>query len=344
MRFKLSEQERKEIKELHGSSKDRRSADKLKSLLLLDNGYSCMKVAKILLLDDDTIRTYRDQYISEGVEDLLSTNFQGRKTRLSISQMEELDAHLNDTVYPDSKSIINWVAQKYGLLYKPTGIIALLNRLGYVYKKPKLVPCKANKEKQEAFVSTYEKLKETLATNDQIYFLDGVHPQHNSKPGYGWIKRKQTKYLPSNNGRARININGALNIATKEVTVVEGERINAQNTIELLQKLKAKQNRGKIHIILDNARYYHCKLVKRFAEENKRIKLHFLPPYSPNLNIIERLWLILKKKIVYNKFYLKFDDFKTAVRNFFTQQDWMDQKLLADKFHIINPDFSGSFL
>ena len=72
-----------------------------------------------------------------------------------------------------------------------------------------------------------------------------------------------------------------------------------------------------------------------------------MPPYSPNLNIIERLWRILKKKVVYNKFYQKFDDFRIAVINFFENEIWRDKEfenILTDNFQIIKPNFSGSYL
>jgi transposase len=101
---------------------------------------------------------------------------------------------------------------------------------------------------------------------------------------------------------------------------VEDERINSQTIIALLKLIIEKQEKGKIHIILDNARYYHSIEVKQYIKEHPRIVLKFLPPYSPNLNIIERLWKILKKKVVYNKFYLKFDDFRKNILGFLENQ------------------------
>jgi transposase len=88
-------------------------------------------------------------------------------------------------------------------------------------------------------------------------------------------------------------------------------------------------------------------LVKDFLKNNSRIIFHFLPPYSPNLNIIERFWKVLKMNVVYNKFYQKFDDFRIAVNNFFKNKVWMDKEfenLLSDNFQIIKPDFSDSYL
>jgi transposase len=117
--------------------------------------------------------------------------------------------------------------------------------------------------------------------------------------------------------------------------------------IALLEQILRKQEKGKIYIILDNARYYHSIIVKEFIKEHPRIVLNFLPPYSPNLNIIERLWKILKKKVVYNKFYLKFEDFRKQVIKFLENEIWKQQEfenILTDNFQIINPDFSGSYL
>ena len=87
--------------------------------------------------------------------------------------------------------------------------------------------------------------------------------------------------------------------------------------------------------------------MKEFLKEHPRIVLKFMPPYSPNLNIIERLWKILKNKVVYNKFYLKFEDFRNQVILFLDNQIWKEkvfEKILLDNFQIIKPDFSGSYV
>lgn len=347
MKLKLTIKEREEIRQLHRTCQKRRYADKLKALLLLDKGYSCVQVAEILLLDDDTIRKYREQYVGFGAESLLKDDFKGSASHLDSEQLKLLEKHLENKTYIDSKGIIVWISEQFNIIYSPSGITSLLNRMGFVYKKPVLTPCKSDVKKQEEFVKEYKLLKQNLATEDQIYFVDGVHPQHNTIATYGWIKKGQTKQLKTNNGRQRTNINGAINLVTKQVLYVEDERINAQTMIALLTLMLLEQGKGKIHIILDNARYYHALLVKDFLKEHPRIVLHFMPPYSPNLNIIERLWKILKKKVVYNQFYLKFGDFRKAVINFFTNKVWLNQEfdnILTDNFHIIKPDFSGSYV
>ena len=347
MNLKLTQEEIAKIRQLHSQCRKKRVADKFKALLLLNKGFSCVEVGEILLLDDDTIRKYRNQYLAHGAKSLLSDNNNGTQPYLSAKQLDELDKHLQENVYADSKGIREWIRENFNVKYTTNGVLALLNRMGFVYKKPVLTPCKADVEKQKEFVAEYRELKNNLSENDQIYFVDGVHPQHNSIAGYGWIKRGQTKHLKTNNGRQRVNINGAINLETKQVIYVEDERINAQTMIALLLQILEAQKEGKIHIILDNARYYHAKIVKEFLEKNPRIQLHFLPPYSPNLNIIERLWHILKKEVVYNEFYMRFCDFERAVLNFFKDEVWRGHKLenmLTDNFHIIKPDFAASYL
>lgn len=347
MTIKLSHIEKIRIKHLHRKCKQRKQADRLKSILMLDAGFSCVDVGKVLLLDDDTVRGYRNTYLMHGAKSLLEDNNKGRVSFLNSKQLDVLEKHITENTYMDSKGIVAWIEREFQIKYSCSGINELLKRLGFVYKKPVLTPCKANVEKQEEFVAQYKELKENLDEEDQIYFMDGVHPQHNTIASCGWIKRGETKHLQTNNGRQRTNINGALNLKTKELFYVEDERINSQTMIALLHKILEKQKKGKIHIVLDNARYYHSLLVKDFLKEHPRIVLKFMPPYSPNLNIIERLWKILKKKVVYNKFYLKFQDFRKQVIHFLDNQIWKNEefdKILSDKFQIIKPNFSGSYL
>ena len=214
----------------------------------------------------------------------------------------------------------------------------LLHRLGFTYKKPKHIPGKANKQLQKEFIQSYGQLKENKADEDTIYFMDGVHPLHNSQPAYGWIKKGKEQTLKTNTGRQRININGAYDIENHKVIIREDESINAQSTIALLEQMLKEQPLGMLYIILDNARYYRSKLVQEFITKNSRIQFVFLPPYSPNLNIIERLWKLFKKKTTYNEYYEKFSVFKEKCMDFFENIDQYKNELkslMTDNFQII---------
>ena len=118
---------------------------------------------------------------------------------------------------------------------------------------------------------------------------------------YGWIKRGQKRKLQTNSGRQRLNLHGAINAETLDVTVIESETVNAESTIDLLETLNQKYPlSSRLHIILDNARYHYSRVVKDWLEENGRINLVFLPVYSPELNLIERLWKFFKKSVKVN--------------------------------------------
>ena len=117
--------------------------------------------------------------------------------------------------------------------------------------------------------------------------------------GYLWTRLRRFIRAPS--GRQRFNVLGALNAVTHQlVTVTNDSYINAQSVCDLLRKIAAAHEGIPITLILDNARYQKCKIVWALAESLK-IELLYLPSYSPNLNLIERLWKFVKKQVLYSK-------------------------------------------
>ncbi len=115
-------------------------------------------------------------------------------------------------------------------------------------------------------------------------------------------------------GRQRFNVLGALNAVTKQViTVVNSTYINSLSVCALLDKLAALEPTLPITAVLDNARYQRCALVQAHAKQ-LNIELLFLPTYSPNLNLIERLWKFVKKQCLYAKHYRDFDSFTNAIQ------------------------------
>lgn len=162
-------------------------------------------------------------------------------------------------------------------------------------------------------------MHQKLSPYETICFIDGVHPTHNTCPAYGWIRKGHRKEIPTNTGRQRINLSGAIDIDSKQVHIREDETLCANATIAFLEQIQsAYPGKQKIHVFSDNARYYKNKAVTQYLTTSK-IELHFLPPYSPNLNPIERLWKLLKERILYNKYYEKYKDFRNAVLGFLQQ-------------------------
>lgn len=128
--------------------------------------------------------------------------------------------------------------------------------------------------------------------------MDAIHPQHNPVLGYGWIKLGEDHQVKSNTGRRRVNINGAIDLEHLEPVTRFDETIDATSTIALFQQLEQVYAVATwIDVICDNARYCRSKAVQDYIKDS-RIKLVFLPPYAPNLNLIERLSKFLEKKVL----------------------------------------------
>lgn len=338
MKSFLQDNDRDYLRRKHRQMNEKRYADRIKTILFLDEGFPYEKIAQWLTLDDDTIRNYQRQYEKSGIEGLLKDEYTGKSCLLSQQQLKELDQHAQERIYTDSKELADYIERIYGVTYTHDAVKKLLHRLDFVYKKPKLVPGKANAAKQQEFIEEYAKLKQSKEPEDKIFFMDGVHPMHNVQPAYGWIKKGEEKALKSNTGRARVNINGAYNIQEHSVTVREDESIHAQSTIKLFEQLLKKYPLATLYIIHDNARYYRCNLITEFLKTHTRIKPKYLPSYSPNLNIIERLWGFFKSEITHNEYYEKFADFKKACMGFFENiSDYRTQleTLMTENFHII---------
>jgi hypothetical protein len=142
-----------------------------------------------------------------------------------------------------------------------------LQRHNFSYRKPSLVPGKADPKQQEKWLANYEKLKASLPPNETICFTDGVHPTHNVQIAYGWIKKGEPKSIPANTGRARLNLTGAIDIITHRVHLKEDKTLNAEATIEFFRQLEAAYpTMTKIHVFCDNAPYYRNQNVKKYIQ------------------------------------------------------------------------------
>lgn len=325
------------LQEAHHSAKFRKSADRIKTILLLNKGLSYSQVAEILMLDETTLRRYREGYKSKGIDGLLESRYQGSVANLTKEQEAELKKHLKEKIYQTVKAVIAYVEKTYSISYSVEGMTHLLHRMKFSYKKTKVIPGKANGEKQERFKEEYTELKATKKPEDKIYFVDASHPHHNNRPFYGWIYKGEEKAIKTNSGRKRINLNGALNIEDMDITVLSEETINSHAMMRLILSLEEKQPTGEIYLILDNARYNHSYELQLFLEDHPRVHLKYLPAYSPNLNTIERLWKFYYKKHQ-DMYFEKFKEFEAEVLSFFkniNQYNAELKTLLTDSFQTL---------
>lgn len=207
-----------------------------------------------------------------------------------------------------------------------------------MYKEPLKVPGRLDPEKQMEFVEKYEELKANLRKDEEIYFLDAVHPEFQSQAVCGWIKKGETKTIPTTNKQFRLHFVGAISLKNMKVISREYGTVNAENMIEFLQNLEEHSNAPKIYVICDNGRANKNKALQEYLKISK-IEIHYLPPYSPNLNPIERLWKVMREKKTYNKCYENFAEFRVAIRQFFFEDipkmGTVLKKRINDNFQLI---------
>lgn len=311
---KLSLKERKQLIKRHKKERDGKIRDRIKAVLAYDDGYNYSEIAKILLLDDETVRRHIKDYFRENK---LAPENGGSEGYLSVAEKKALIKHLKEKTYLYVKDICVYVKKTYGISYSISGMNKWLYANGFRYKKPHAVPAKANNKEQQMFIKAYEKLKQKAGKKEPIYFVDSVHPEHQTRLTYGWIMKGERKVMPMTGRQYRINIMGGICLNNHKIVYETAETINEDSIQLFLFHVRQKHpGRYKVHIIWDNAGYHCSKLVQSFAKE-LGIEIHYLPPYSPNLNPIERLWKIMHEQVTYNKYYQCFSDFTEAIKYFF---------------------------
>jgi transposase len=154
-------------------------------------------------------------------------------------------------------------------------------------------------------------LEESRTGKGQVFFVDAAHFVMGAFLCCVWSRVRV--FIRGGSGRQRYSVLGAWNAMTHElVSITTDATVSAETMCALLRKIAAWGLPGPITLVLDNARYQHCARVMDLAK-SMTIHLQFLPSYSPNLNLIERLWKFIKKQVLYGRHYATFQDFRAAI-------------------------------
>jgi len=301
--------------------------------------FSHQTIAKLVGIHRDTLTDYIRCYNQEGLSGICRLNYKANRSVLD-KQEKILLAYFSAHPVQSSTEAIAVIKRLTGLERSPTQVRKWLHKHGFKPMKAGQTPSKANKEEQEVFIEEkLEPLIEKAEAGDiHLLFMDAAHFVMGVFLPVLWcIKRV---FIKSSSGRNRYNVLGAVNAISKKIHILCNEKyVNSQTIIDFLEQLRDDYKDGKpIYIILDNAPYQRCQIV-RYMGWLLGIHLVFLPPYSPNLNIIERLWKWTKKKCLYAKFYENFQDFKNAIEHTLMKANQLHQneldKLLNLKFQRI---------
>jgi transposase len=313
----LSPEQKVALETRHKSSSDRRECDRIKAILLRDENWPTPMIAQALRIHETTVVRYIDAYAHD---QKLTCNSGGSLSYLSQEQTELLIAHLCEVTYLHSHQIVAYISEQFQIKYTVSGLNKWLHKHQFSYKNPKGVPHKFDEDKQTAFIEYYEQLKSSITPDEPLLFMDAVHPTQATKITAGWIRKGVDKPIETTGSRTRINVVGAIRLGHLKEAVIEqySKTVNGVAIIDFFNQIRARYSTsGVIHLVLDGAGYHRNALVVKEAE-NLNITLHYLPPYSPNLNPIERLWKVMNKHARNGQYFATTKEFRRKITDFFS--------------------------
>ena len=310
-------------------------ADRFKSVLWFDSDHSFIQISELLFIDEQTAR----RHVREFLETHKSRNDSGGSGgMLSPEQCTQLKDALNATAVPSAQTAAEIAKDLFGIRFSVSGMTDWLKRQGFSFKKNEPRPAKADPLAQATFITQYEDMRQRLSEEESIFFLDACHPTRATKVAYSWSLKGERKCVKTYAGRERVNVVGSLDVTRMKLVTSFPEKTNGDSLSDHLKQLRrASKTQGVIHLILDNGSYCRSEIVRQTAEALK-INLVFLPPYSPNLNLIERLWRLMNEEVRNNVCFATKAEFETAIKDFF-QKRWRSLKhtcknLFVERFQI----------
>lgn len=287
-------------------------ANRVVALVLLLGGLTRTEVSRLAGTPRSTacdlIKLVEGLESPDGVAGLLEPRWAGgRANPLAGEAGERLIEELGRRNYFTLRQIREWVLNELKVVVDPKTLSRFLHAHGFGKRKCGSIPAKAREAEQgEFWRGTLEPLlREAEAGLRAVLFCDASHFVVSCDfLGSVWCTAR--RFVRTLSGRNRYNVLGALDWVTLEMTTVTNcDYINAESVLELLGRVREAYGDRKVTLVLDNARYQKCKVVWERAEE-LGVELLYIPPYSPNLNLIERVWHYVKAELRTREW----DDFK----------------------------------
>jgi transposase len=342
MSFTLDTIKRKQIEKRRGQEREVRIWRRLSAILWLADGISPEDVAARLGCCAKQVRKWLKLYRQGGLDALCQLHYKGRVPQLNDAQIAELKQEVAKGQFHTARQIIEWIEKRFKVSYSESGVKDLLKRIDVSYHKVSGFLWKADPVEQEEWLSDYR--CDPVGKSIRRYFVDACHPVWGVEMVfYCWLLVGQRFHVKMGTGRARLNILGAYCPEDHEYLDIRLTRdnINGEQFVNLLRVLLERHPETKKFILyLDNAAYYSKPFVKRWLARHPQFVLKFLPPYSPNLNLIERLWKLLRKEA----FCRSYDSFEAMQRGVSAVLDHLDRyhaqldTLMTEDFHVFHPE------
>ncbi|MEZ4989826.1 MAG: IS630 family transposase [Saprospiraceae bacterium] len=275
---------------------------RMDAIFWLSQGYSRGDTAELSGVHRNSVTTYIKLYHKGGLEALKTFKYKGAISVLASSRVD-IEAMFRSTPPRSCKQAAAMILELTGQELSLEEVRRFMHRLGMKPRKTGHIPAKADPDRQQKFLNEQllPVLEKARLGQCQLFFGDAAHFMMAPFVGLVWCFARI--FIKAASGRNRINVLGALDVVTHKMeTIVNTTYIQAETVVELLKKLAAQSQGVPIYLVLDNARYQHCNYVKEFAQ-TLNITLMFLPPYSPNLNLIERVWRYIKKDVLATRYF-----------------------------------------
>ena len=289
-----------------------RVQEKMEAVYLKSQGLLHKEICRLTRISENTLRSYLRQFQEGGVERLKRLDF-AKPTSEMAEHREALEEYFRKNPPRSTGRAAADIERITGVKRGLTQVRKFLTGMGLKCRKLGMIPAKADAAEQREFLDERlgPRLRQAQRLRRVVCFVDAAHFVHGPYLGYLWCFVRLLMRGPS--GRKRFNVLGAIDAVTHELTTVCNDTvINAEAVCELLRALAARYVGLPLTLVLDNARYQRCAVVQQLAKE-LRIELLFLPAYSPNLNLIERLWKFVKKEVLSCRYYEDFARFKAAI-------------------------------
>jgi transposase len=289
-----------------------RVQEKMEAVYLKSQGLLHKEICRLTRISENTLRSYLRQFQEGGVERLKRLDFAKPVSEMA-EHREALEEYFRKNPPRSTGQAAADIERLTGIRRGLTQVRKFLTGMGLRCRKLGMIPAKADAAAQREFLDErlWPRLRQAQRLRRVVCFVDAAHFVHGPYLGYLWCFVRLLIRGPS--GRKRFNVLGAIDAVTHELTTVCNDTvINAEAVCELLRALAARYASLPLTLVLDNARYQRCAVVQQLAKE-LRIELLFLPAYSPNLNLIERLWKFVKKECLSCRYYEDFLRFKAAI-------------------------------
>jgi transposase len=342
----LTAEQQKEIERRRKGTLDRRVYQRLTAVLAVAAGKTREEVAELLGVGLTQLSEWLRVFRNEGLDALCEIRNKGDPGNLTPHQIEQLKATVSTGCFRSSDQIRHWIESTFAVKYSASGVKDLLKRISVTYHKVSGFLWKGDPDEQRAFVKRVARHKREAkrpgAPRTRRYYVDACHPVWGLDLVFScWLLLGQRFLVGMGSGRKRLNVLGAYCPDDHEYLDYRLTRddVNGEQFVNFLRLLRSMHPATERFILyVDGARYYRSPVVKGWLRRHPEFHLSRVPSYSPNVNLIERMWRFMRAKALC-KWHKTFEDMQAAVSEVLDHlEDYRDelQTLMTERFHIID--------